>query len=248
MSISNSKRLRRTSDVTDHLAALYRGLLAAICIGFVVLTSQVANAQVYSECGELEHGGYGPWDYTDPTHFRDKLPVVEQAHFTPEVENLQGHKKCGGDGCQLTGDIEYTLQSFPNHHRALFSMAQYHIRGMNKTGKPMVYTAECFFDRAMRFKPNDGSVYMIYGYYLSKIGRSDDALQEYEKAVRLMPNSAEAHYNLGLLYTDAGDYPRAREHAHRAYELGFPLPGLRRKLDRNGEWIAPDSVDSVAKD
>jgi hypothetical protein len=54
--------------------------------------------------------------------------------------------------------------------------------------------------------------------------------------VELMPDSAEAHYNLGLLYVRSGEYAEARTHAGRAYALGYPLPGLRDQLDRAGQW------------
>jgi tetratricopeptide (TPR) repeat protein len=46
--------------------------------------------------------------------------------------------------------------------------------------------------------------------------------------------SPEIHYFLGLVLVDLKDYERAREHAARAYELGYPLPGLRDKLARAG--------------
>lgn len=195
----------------------------------------IAIGQGVSECGSLDNM-YGPFDYTNARHVKEQLPVVEGNHFTPEVESFQGHNKCGGNGCAVAGDIDYTLRAFPNHHRALLAMAKYHIQGLDRTMGRMRYTSGCYFNRAMRFNPSDGTVYMIYGYYLSRIGQTDTALEQYKKALTLLNNSAEAHYNIGLLYTDLRDYDNARKHAARAYELGFPLPGLRRKLERVGEW------------
>ena len=213
----------------------------------LVFSSYSAVAEDFSDCGEIYRGAYGPFDYTNPIHFSEKLPIVERAHFTSEVESFEGHNKCGGNGCQVTGDIEYTLHAFPNHHRALLAMTRYHIEGSHKK-KPMIYLPECWFERAMRFTPQDGTVRMIYGYYLSKIGNPTGALQQYEKAVEMMPNSAEAHYNVALLYAKLENFEAARTHAHRAYELGFPLPGLRRKLERAGQWVAPESAAPVAKE
>lgn len=228
-----------------------RGTLNVLRLGLALLISLAAHAvgaEPYGQCGSLDDTGYGPWDYTNPTHFRDKLPVVEKAHFTPEVESLKGHRKCGGDRCQLRGDLGYTLHSFPNHHRALIAMVRYYLDGLAESDGPLTYTPDCYFDRAMRFKPSDGTVVMIYGYYLSKRGKPEAALSQYEKAVEMMPNSAEAHYNVALLYTDNGDYERARKHAHLAYELGFPLQGLRRKLERKGQWVYPESSEPLAKE
>ena len=45
---------------------------------------------------------------------------------------------------------------------------------------------------------------------------------------------------MGLLYTDLKRYDDALRHAHRAYALGFPLPGLQRKLARAGKWRDPE--------
>lgn len=219
--------------------AAYAGIPAGILLT-LVFASQTAGAQAYNECGSLENK-YGPWDYTNSGHFTDRLPVVEGNHFTVEVETLEGHNKCGGNGCMLANDIDYTLRAFPNHHRALMSMARYHLRGMDKTGKPLPMKADCYFERAIRFTPRDGTVRGIYGYYLNKIGKPEEALEQFEVALSISGDSAEAHYNAGLIYADLRRYPDARKHAYRAYELGFPLPGLRRKLERAGEWDGDDA-------
>jgi tetratricopeptide (TPR) repeat protein len=47
-------------------------------------------------------------------------------------------------------------------------------------------------------------------------------------------SSAEIHYTLGLVLFDMKQYELAAEHARRAYALGYPLPGLRRKLAAAG--------------
>lgn len=48
--------------------------------------------------------------------------------------------------------------------------------------------------------------------------------------------SADVHYNLGLVLIKLGDYEEAAKHAHLAYQAGYPLPGLRRQLERVGHW------------
>jgi len=216
-------------------------------IAGAILLVNPANGQNISECGSLENK-YGPFDYTNAEHFAVLLPKVDSNHFTPEVESFQGHNKCGGNGCSVAGDIDYTLRAFPNHHRALAAMAKYHIRGFDKTRTKMRYSAACYFDRAIRFTPQDATIHMIYGYYLSRIDQLKEALEQYDYALSLVPNTAEVHYNLGLLYTDIRDYPRARMHARRAYELGFPLPGLRSKLERAGEWESAEMSESLVNE
>ena len=68
--------------------------------------------------------------------------------------------------------------------------------------------------------------------------------------IQVDPNNANVHYNLGLLYFDQKDYPKARAAAQRAYELGFALPGLKKMLESAGQWepsaSAPSSPGSGA--
>jgi Flp pilus assembly protein TadD len=139
---------------------------------------------------------------------------------------------------QVAGNLDYTLYAFPNHGRALYAMAIYQ-RRMEKddplkirgwlTGTRLL-PADCYFQRAIGFAPDDPTVYHAYGAYLQKFGELTKATSQYEKAIELNPNAAEPRYNLGLLYFEVGDYEKASEQADRAYALGYPLPGLKNKL------------------
>ena len=77
---------------------------------------------------------------------------------------------------------------------------------------------------------------MLYGIYFHKNGDLDEALEKYQKALEIEPGSAEAHYNVGLLHVDRGELESAVGHAQRAYELGYPLHGLKNRLQREGAW------------
>ena len=125
---------------------------------------------------------------------------------------------------------------FPNHHRALAAFGKLSLR--DKTLKPAgaPYSVGCFFDRAIRFKPNDGTVRMVYGNYLLKAGQPDQATEQLRIAAELQPEDATINYNLGLLYVQKKDYDQARIHAKKAYALGFPLPGLKNKLIEAKKW------------
>ena len=192
--------------------------------------------------------GFGPFDYNDPRSsapggfsnitgnpLSNPLRMVEIAHFKNYVEALIK----GKTGKDPLADIDYTLRAFPNHPRALWAVSRYFLqipttdpdrnwilaRGLRGTPPP-----ECFFQRAMLFAPEDPMVSMIYGLYLHKRGLSDAALREYLRAGEGMPNHAELAYNTGLLYFELKDYENARKYADKAYELGYPLDGLKRKL------------------
>ena len=194
-------------------------------------------AQAAEECGSLANG-YGPYDYrTD----KSKLGVVETNHFTREVELL-----IRGKSAALGGDIDYTLRAFPNHHRALRSMERLGAR--LKTNRPhqATYTVSCYFERAIQFRPNDATVRMLYANYLVKQGHAEAALQHMKAAEEAIGDNANLHYNMGLAYLDLKDYDNALKHAHRAYQLGFPLPGLRNRLERAGKWRDVPKIEPTA--
>lgn len=196
-----------------------------VAVAGCVLYSGIGNAQTVLDCGELETG-YGPFDFTNPTHVREKLPIVERAHFTTEVENLIR----GKSSFDPMSDIAYTLNRFPNHHRALYAMVRYNLKSSKRPAPGSRQSPECWFDRASRFKPDDGVVKMIHGIYEHRLSHYDESLRRYKEALALTPNSGELHYNIGLLYFDMENYDKATEHADKAYRAGYPLPGLQKKL------------------
>lgn len=183
------------------------------------------------ECGTLANH-YGPFDYTNYEHYSTKLQIVEAEHFTPNIEAL-----VSGNTTYVLGDIEYTLRTFPNHHRALAAVSKFEFQVEDAQEQiEGGLSPECFFKRAVAFKPLDGVVRLIYGTYLHKKKKFTAAANQYQKALKINPNSAEVHYNIALLYLDTGKTTLAVEHGHKAYELGYPLPGLKDKLVKQGVW------------
>lgn len=196
----------------------------------------LASASALAEdCGDLTNH-YGPFDYTRPEN-KDKLPTVESYHFTREVEAL-----IGGKSSSLGGDIDYTLGVFPNHHRALSSMSKLYVRNKNRRPEGATRSMECYFDRAQRLNPKDSVVLLLDGIYNYKLGKMDKALEKTKAAAELSPDSSQVNYNLGLIYLEKKDYASALKHAQAAYAKNFPLPGLKKKLERAGKWVPPPAT------
>lgn len=195
------------------------------------LSCFAASTHALEACGELTNS-FGPYDYR--TTFGDPKVLVEGAHFPPHVEHLQR---------QLTGpfgaDIDYTLRAFPNNPRALLAMMKLGVKQNTVRPYGARWPVECYFDRAVRFAPDDPAVHTVYGLYLISKGKRQDAereLQTAREALRQLGGDSNLNYNLGLAYFDLGRYDEALEQAKTAYALGFPLPGLREKLKRVGKW------------
>jgi tetratricopeptide (TPR) repeat protein len=181
------------------------------------------------ECARLPPGQFGPFDYRTQ---RAKLAVVELNHFTPEVEQLIK----GRSSDFIENDIQFVLIYYPNHYRALEAMARLSLRKRTLKLRHAALPTECYFVNAMRFAPDDPKVRLGYGVYLSRIGQSAAALTQFQEAEKLGATDANTYYNLGLMYFDMKDYGKAVEYAKKAYDLGFPLPGLRKKLEQAGKW------------
>ncbi|MEO0974137.1 MAG: tetratricopeptide repeat protein [Pseudomonadota bacterium] len=194
-------------------------------------------------CGQLENA-YGPFDYTNPVHVREKLNRVERFHFDRNTELLIR----GRTGTDPIGDLDYTLRAFPNHHRALMSTLNYAKRYTSHRKPARAnFPLHCYFRRAVAWAPQDGIARAVLALYLEHTGETEEALSQFARAVELVPQNAEAHYNYGLMLIRHKDYETALVHAKRAYELGHPLPGLRNLLERAGAWTEDEPSDQASE-
>lgn len=204
----------------------------ACLVALFGVSIQPALAQ--PECGQLANA-YGPFDYW--AGHRAELQLVESAHFTPQIETLTR-----GQSAPLGSEIDYTLRAFPNHPRALVAMTN--LAAREKTAKPRGsrYTVECWMIRAVRFRPEDANVRLIYANFLVKAGRQAEAVKELEVAGSSGLSAPNFHYNLGLAFFEVGDFEKALRSAHKAHLGGFNLPGLKAKLVKAGKWQEPEAV------
>lgn len=172
------------------------------------------------------------WDYLDPNQAtQTRTRGIETNHLNSDVENLVRGQSTTRPGA----DLRFILSNIPNHHRALAAMIRLaQIEHSDSPPDIAPYTVRCWVHRATVYNPNDGTSFLLYGVYLARNDLDRDALQALERAAVLLPQSAEVQYNLGLVKFDLKDYEAARTNAQHAYALGFPLPGLRRKLATAG--------------
>jgi len=177
------------------------------------------------------NSGYGPYDYTNKNHRGHNLRIVEQNHFNKDVERL----KTGMTGA-VGGDIDYTLRAFPNHHRALYAMARHQLKTPTFSNNPRYPAAECYFQRAIKFTPNDFRSMLLYANYLVKRTRPNKAVEIYKRALSIKKAPPEINYSLGLLYFDLKKYNEAVEQAEIAYSNGVKNSKLARKLKGINRW------------
>jgi uncharacterized protein (TIGR02996 family) len=207
--------------------------LAGWLITFITCATAAAQTGP-SGCGSLENS-YGPFDYR--TESANKLKIVEQYHFTPNIQSL-----VSGNSASVGSELDYTLKASPNHHRALMAMMR--LGEKQKSPQPVgaPYSVECYFERALRFRPDDSTARMIYATFLARNGRGPEATLQLEVAAKAAGDNPFTHYNIGRIYFDIKNYERSLEEAHKAYGLGFAQSTLRDQLKSVGKWTEPEQA------
>lgn len=220
------------SLMTDTLALR----LASSLILLMLTSSQPAFAQQEPKvCAPIAiDGHYGPYDYVTE---RAKLRIVEQFHFNSRVEGL-----VSGQSGSLGGDLNYTLFSSPNHHRALLAIMRLGEKTKTIQPRDLEYSIECFFDRAVRFRPRDTVVRSLYALYLGlQLQRIPEAISHLDVASGFAADDGLSHYNIGLTYFELKAYDKALAEAHTALNLGYAGPLLESKLRQVNQWKDPEN-------
>ena len=223
-------------------------LLVAACVGVAPWAEAQVVADATGVCAPVaipRH--YGPYDYITE---RGRLAIVENAHFTPEVETLRR-----GRTGYLGNDLSYTLNASPNHHRALLAAMRYAVREKSDHPPHMDFPISCYFDRATRFRPKDTVVRGLYAkYLLDAMKQKDEASRQVDISVQHAGDNPMTHHNAGLLYFELGEFDKSAERAARARELGYPRDDLIDKLKAINRWPteapmpAASSASSTARE
>ena len=150
-------------------------------------------------------------------------------HLGPALRRM----KSGDFSTPVIDDLNFLLARWPNHYQALQALVDYEAGG-GRANK--YFQVSCYFRRANWFVPDDANIFVLYGVYRQRLGLDEEAEQSWKRALSIDSNSAEAHYNLGLLYFRKKEFATSVEHAHAAYALGYPLLGLKKKLAEEGHW------------
>ncbi len=83
-------------------------------------------------------------------------------------------------------------------------------------------------------KKNYADFQKFLGVIYYSLGFTDEAIEQFEKALKINPNYIEAHLNMAIVLNDKGDYVRAKEHYEIATKLekeGGRIPtSLRNNL------------------
>jgi Tfp pilus assembly protein PilF len=115
------------------------------------------------------------------------------------------------------------------------------------------------YGKALELKPDDASIHNNYGLLLAKANRFPDATAELEKAAQIEPaNACKYYYNLGALYTNAGQTDPAVDTFKKAiaadpncsdayYQMGVALVA-KATMTPDGKMVpVPGTVEALQK-
>jgi tetratricopeptide (TPR) repeat protein len=61
-----------------------------------------------------------------------------------------------------------------------------------------------YLDKAIAKEKENSSFYLAKGVALDRLGRQEEAIEVYKKAVEIKPDNADAYYNIGVIYFNRG--------------------------------------------
>ncbi len=134
------------------------------------------------------------------------------------------------------GDLSYFTARVPPESgimaKALYSLAEAYNGLGDRT------TAMQTLTEAVQSHPENASTHVALGLFLRNNKDLAGALAALEHGVQVIGDSASAEldYDLALVLLESDRKEEAVKYARKAYELGYPLPGLRMKLARMGLW------------
>jgi tetratricopeptide (TPR) repeat protein len=117
-----------------------------------------------------------------------------------------------GKSAEAIATLDKALALDPKHAKAHNNMA------LASIDLGQLELAEAHYRESLAIEPQP-AIYNDLGYVLERQGMTDEAVEQYQKALELDPRSASAHYNLGVSLARRGEYAPAERHIRTALEL-----------------------------
>ncbi|HIE30612.1 TPA: tetratricopeptide repeat protein [Candidatus Poribacteria bacterium] len=150
----------------------------------------------------------------------DKAPDNEDANYWIAMAY-----EIKGDVDNAVKYMRETIRINPKRHEAYNALGYFFAdRGIN------LPEAVQLIQQALDAEPENGAYIDSLGWAYFKLGRTDDALVELEKAVKYFPNSAEVRDHLGDVYLKKGLTEKAIDQWKKALELEPDNEKLQAKL------------------
>ena len=134
------------------------------------------------------------------------------------------------------------LQSSPNNLEALKSLSMLDQKNETRSAQKQLDEVMHFYSQGQMDKaqllvkdliinfPQESLLYNILGACYSEIGPIDSAIENFEQAISLKPDYAEAYYNLGVAYQKNGQINNSLNSYEKAVELKHAYPQAHNNI------------------
>jgi tetratricopeptide (TPR) repeat protein len=137
--------------------------------------------------------------------------------------NLARALRYAGKDEQAIAELEEILKAAPDHVEAGQMLGE--LYSAAKRWKDVVRV----LDPLLKYR-HDYPTYHMLAEAQNNLEQRDKARKSYEEALKLNPQSASDHYQLGNLYLASNFFALAADSYHEALRLGLDSPALRYKL------------------
>ena len=173
--------------------------------------------------GEL-HAEMG--DTANHLKYLERLDTLSPLNAERKVDMGVIHLTLGND--QKAADLFDTAVE-QTTREALNQISDISNRIANLYAEKDPLTAEKYLRQSIEVKGkklsrDDLNTFNLLGINLRKQGRWQDALVEYQKALRVAPDDENLHYNLAMAHAEGRDFGAARENMLKALALNSDLP------------------------
>jgi tetratricopeptide (TPR) repeat protein len=120
------------------------------------------------------------------------------------------------DNAQAIKEFEAGLGLDPTHYWLMLALGDTHL----DLGKPEnLAAASGIYTGCIMNRPNHAYGYLRRGTTQFRLGRRDQALADFDKAIKLDPNEADAWHNRGMVYAEQGQEDKALADFQEALRL-----------------------------
>jgi tetratricopeptide (TPR) repeat protein len=103
-----------------------------------------------------------------------------------------------GDTVKSVSIMKEAATKFPNEQNIMVQLINYYITHGQSS------EALSYLDRAIQSDQTNASFFQARGVCLDKLGRQEEAIQAYKKAVEIKPDNSDSYYNIGVIYVNRG--------------------------------------------
>ncbi len=154
-----------------------------------------ANVNVLNSLGVC-HAGNGDWDQAEQ-YFEAALWLAPGEIMA--LYNLALSHQAKGDREKALGRYQEVLKIEKDHFETLFQIGRLYLEG-DKPGE-----AETLLRQAASLRPGSGPANRYLAEACMKMGRTEEAIGAFKKAVKINPNDAASLSALGSLFDEIGE-------------------------------------------